>query len=276
MSQFPCFNHSSLVLANIHSAAFRRHLRALEPETRVVFDFVDGPLPAEPAPAIDKFFAGPFYSFYPSASSDDLRSAHTWLLKVLEKQGPYDGVLAFSQGCALAATLMLDIQSTSEARKQPFKFAIYICGGIPLSYLEDKGYKVEEEAKQYDEKARLALSSQASVDALLQNGSQRWTQNFTPLSHHQHSNSQQSPPAIIFGLDIAQVADVHKIPIPTVHIYGNRDPRMGSALQLAGMCRLDKTRVACHNGGHDIPRTSEVSDMIARLILWAATENEKE
>ncbi|KEQ59238.1 uncharacterized protein M437DRAFT_69269 [Aureobasidium melanogenum CBS 110374] len=255
------------------TAAFRRHLRALEPETRIVFDFIDGPLSADPAPAIDKFFAGPFYSFYPSASIDNLRSVHTWLLKVLEKQGPYDGVLAFSQGCALAATLMLEIQAASKA--QPFKFAVLICGGVPLSYLAGKGYKVEEEAKQYDEQARLALSSQASLDALLQNGSQRWTQNFTPLSHH-HSNSQQSPPAIIFGLDIAQVADVHKIPIPTVHIYGNRDPRMGSALQLAGMCRPDKTRIACHSGGHDIPRTSEVSDMIARLILWAMTENEKE
>ncbi|KAH0349650.1 hypothetical protein KCU83_g5357, partial [Aureobasidium melanogenum] len=264
------------------TAAFRRRLQALERETHLIFDFVDGALAADPAPAIDQFFKGPFWSFYQSADIDNLRSAHAWLLEVVERQGPYDGVLAFSQGCALAATLMLELQAgverteASRHRQQPFRFAIFICGGLPLTYFAGRGYAVSDAAWQYDEQARLALSSQASLNALLQCGSQRWNQqDWTTLDNDKHSSSShpESPSATtVFGLDLAQVADAHKIQIPTVHVYGSKDPRKGSALQLAGMCRPDITKVACHGGGHDIPRTSEASDLIAKLILWAATE----
>lgn len=248
----------------------------------MVFDFVDGPLIADPAPSIDQFFKGPFWSFYQSADIQNLRAAHAWLLEVIERQGPYDGVLAFSQGCALAATLMLEIQTDAgrteapNLRQQPFKFAIFICGGLPLSYFAGRGYTISDAAWQYDEQARRALSSQASLSAILQSGSQRWNQqDWTNFNHAKHSSSSRHgsrSATTVFGLDLAQVADAHKIPIPTVHIYGSKDPRMGSALQLAGMCRSDKTRLACHGGGHDIPRTSEVSDLIARLISWASTE----
>lgn len=182
----------------------------------------------------------------------------------------------------MAATLTLEIQAgvertkASRHRQQPFKFAIFICGGLPLPYFAEKGYTISDAAWQYDEQARLALSSQASLKALLQCGSQRWNQqDWTNLEHSKHSSSSHAGSHLatrVFGLDLAQVADIHRIPIPTVHIYGSKDPRMGSALQLAGMCRSDKARVACHGGGHDIPRTSGVSDSIARLILWASKE----
>lgn len=238
---------------------------------------MDGPLPSDPAPPVDKFFKGPFFFFYKSADIENLRSAHTWLLDLIDRRGPYDGVLAFSQGCALAATLMLEIQTTSEGSKaQPFKFAVFICGGLPLSYLVEKGYDVSDAAWQYDKQAALALSTRASFNALLQCGSQRWNhQDLTGLNdeHSSPNDHHESPLATeVFGFDLAQVADAHKIRIPTVHIYGSRDPRRGSALQFAGMCDPDKARVACHGGGHDIPRTSEVSDLISRLILWASIE----
>lgn len=75
----------------------------------------------------------------------------------------------------------------------------------------------------------------------------------------------------IYGLDCTQIDPNHAIQIPTVHIYGARDPRMGSALQLARFCRADRRRVFDHEGGHDIPRTTSVSKTIAELIVWVSS-----
>jgi pimeloyl-ACP methyl ester carboxylesterase len=236
---------------------------------------------------VDRFFKGPFFCFYQTADVDDIERAHTWLLDLLDRYGPYDGVLAFSQGCALVATLMLKIQNrilrsglyTVTRQSQPFKFAIFICGGLPLPFLAKQGYAVSDTAWRYDRQSGEALSSQASFTALLQNGSERWNHiSWTDADGGEYNNGSTdrggtySSGTDVFGLDVAQVAEGHKIEIPTVHIYGSRDPRMGSALQLAGLCSSDNAKIACHGGGHDIPRTSPVSDLIAGLIFWAWTQ----
>ena len=47
--------------------------------------------------------------------------------------GPFDGVMAFSQGAGLAASLMLrDLQQTPQTHEAPlFKCAIFFSGGVP-------------------------------------------------------------------------------------------------------------------------------------------------
>jgi predicted esterase len=54
----------------------------------------------------------------------------------LQEEGPFDGVMAFSQGAGLAASLM--IHRSQQAHKfpegsssLPFRFAIFFCGGVP-------------------------------------------------------------------------------------------------------------------------------------------------
>lgn len=260
-------------------------MQVSKPDAGLSFEFVDGPLLSDPAPPVDHFFKGPFYAFYKTLDPESLESAHAWLLGLLKERGPYDGVLAFSQGCALASTLMLKLQkkafeSGQEAKvRQPFKFAIFICGGLPLSFLADQGYAISDAAWQHDKQSGQSLSSQASFTALLQDGNERWShKGWRDVDVRDRGNDPEKrvdeiiSDGSVFGLDLAQVAEEHKIPISTVHIYGSRDPRMGSALQLAGMCNSDKAKVACHGGGHDIPRTSRVSDMLADLVLWASTQ----
>lgn len=55
------------------------------------------------------------------------------LEEYVKSEGPFDGVLAFSQGAALAA--MLIARDTFPA---PFAFAVFICGGPPFSEKEIK------------------------------------------------------------------------------------------------------------------------------------------
>ena len=55
-----------------------------------------------------------------------MQSALVDLRQYVESHGPFDAVMAFSQGATLAA-IFIALYSN-----QSFKFAIFICGGIPL------------------------------------------------------------------------------------------------------------------------------------------------
>ena len=73
---------------------------------------------------------------------DTCRKALNDLNDFLESDGPFDGVLAFSQGSALAATLIVQRFLKDPLREEvnpTFKCAIFLSGGIPChpTALED-------------------------------------------------------------------------------------------------------------------------------------------
>ena len=63
----------------------------------------------------------------------------------------------------------------------------------------------------------------------------------------------------------AHVDDV-RIDIPTAHVYGRNDVDVGKSEQLVELCEEGKRVVFVHGGGHDVPRTREVSQGIARAV----------
>ncbi|KAF1347665.1 serine hydrolase FSH [Delphinella strobiligena] len=279
---------TSAAILESQTAQFRCFLPPSYSGTEHAFDFIDAPLLSDPAPPVDHFYAGPFYSWYALPLTSELENAHEWLSNLIQEKGPYDGVLGFSQGCALAATFLLRLQRDEIGQasirgrppQQPFKFAVFICGGLPLYYLADQGYDISEAARIHDKESGQALQSQASYAALVEHGDKRW--NYIDRGKIGHSDpapdtsSSEMPLAATFatarevcGLDCAQILPEHMIQIPTVHIYGSRDPRMASAFQLARFCREDVKRIFDHGGGHDLPRTTVVSQKIAGLVSWA-------
>lgn len=52
------------------------------------------------------------------------------LTRYIEVRGPFDGVVAFSQGAALVSTLLVR-ESQMVTNRTPFKLAIFFSGGIP-------------------------------------------------------------------------------------------------------------------------------------------------
>ncbi|KAJ5681681.1 ef-hand calcium-binding domain protein [Penicillium maclennaniae] len=60
----------------------------------------------------------------------------------------------------------------------------------------------------------------------------------------------------VFSLDFTQFPASARIRIPTVHVYGSKDPRWPAAIQLAEF--YDDRVEYDHGGGHDIPRSTEV------------------
>lgn len=75
-----------------------------------------------------------FYAYFDRQSLESARQALEDLDVYVSRQGPFDGVMAFSDGARAAATLLIrkTQQDPRQARKQPiFKCAIFFCGGTP-------------------------------------------------------------------------------------------------------------------------------------------------
>jgi len=220
---------------------------------------VDAPYPSTPAAGIDLFYSPPYYSFYdPNLAS--IKNGHKWLLDYIDKHGPYDGVMNFSQGCALSSSLLLYHQKFHPEKPPPFKVAMFICGGVVHSALEDLGFEVTEAARAIEETSRVQLMARASTEAILKDGTDRWGVGFDSLLQKDKSD--------IFGFNFNKVPKESLIQIPTVHIYGAKDPRYPSSITLAHFCEGSVRRTYDHGGGHDIPRLSDVSIEIAELVKW--------
>lgn len=86
-------------------------------------------------------FQGPFRSWYTwdrikrVPPRETLSTALEYILSIVEEEGPFDGIIGFSQGAALASTLLAhySTQRPFDPRANPFKFAIFICGSRPFN-----------------------------------------------------------------------------------------------------------------------------------------------
>ncbi|KAJ5925180.1 hypothetical protein N7454_007819 [Penicillium verhagenii] len=101
------------------------------------YDFVEGIFPYELAPEIrDLVPTGDqgFSYFDPDSVPASLKAVKD-LEHFIEKEGPYDGVLGFSQGMMLACTLLM--RNVQEKRTLPFKCAIFFSPRMaPLDFAD--------------------------------------------------------------------------------------------------------------------------------------------
>lgn len=212
--------------------------------------------------------------------------------------------MGFSQGCAVIASYIMYRQKEKlekdnkkaggrdhwgAAEKLPFKIAVFICGGLPLSVVEDLGGVVGKVCWEWDERSRKDLHTLAGGLVDLKPGMDPWALHRHPsgriLGVHQEGcigagrseaatekdDDDDKNADIRYGLDFSKMPPSIKIRIPTVHIYGQKDPRATASLLLSEFCDDDKGRkkIFGHPGGHDIPRHRNVSEEIAELVEWS-------
>lgn len=194
-----------------------------------------------------------------------IRAAHEWLRELLNRDGPYDGVMLFSQGCSLISSFLMYHQAEKPHLPLPFKVAIFICGGVPLSVIEDLGVHVSTEARDLDARTGKQLQQRASAVGTATPGTDYWLE----IDERLFDPSAPIEPSNVFGLDFTKIKKP-LISIPTVHIYGGKDPRFPASVQLSHFCESSMKRTFDHGGGHDVPRTMKVSKTIAELVRWSA------
>ncbi|KAJ4300251.1 hypothetical protein N0V88_002923 [Collariella sp. IMI 366227] len=257
-----------LCLHGMGTSAFRSKL-----PPSITFNFIDGPHSTNPAAGITALFESQHYAWYKSQTAESIRTAHDWLRTYLATHGPYDAVMCFSQGCALIATFLLYHARETPDEPLPFKAAFFICGGMPLPVLEDLGVEVPEVAKAVNEATSRMLREKAgALTDYAENleKAKRGVGLWDDLSGLLHSPDKIPEEGNVFGLDFTKMPRDLRITIPTVHVYGAKDPRWPASMQLAYFC--EGRKMFDHKGGHDIPRSTEVSERLARLMVEMAKE----
>ncbi|KAF2706213.1 hypothetical protein K504DRAFT_483944 [Pleomassaria siparia CBS 279.74] len=101
------------------------------------YEFIEGSVACEAAPGLsslthsdDEFFR----YIDPAAVIESGRSALADLEALIHDAGPFDGILAFSEGAGLAASLLIHrarLDAASGASQPLIKCAVFFSGGVP-------------------------------------------------------------------------------------------------------------------------------------------------
>ncbi|KAF2643546.1 hypothetical protein P280DRAFT_422540 [Massarina eburnea CBS 473.64] len=97
------------------------------------YEFVEGTVPEQPAPEIQTLFpsSDKYFGYFNEHSLTSYQDALSNLERYIEICGPFDGVIAFSQGVTLASTLLVR-QAQESPRPGHIKVAIFFSGGPPV------------------------------------------------------------------------------------------------------------------------------------------------
>jgi hypothetical protein len=98
----------------------------------VEFIFVDALIECPGDVEIAKFYRGPFFRHW-DGSRKSVHECYEDILDIVDEDGPFDGVVGFSQGAAAAATALLYSQSLDNTAPPLFKFAIFFCATSALN-----------------------------------------------------------------------------------------------------------------------------------------------
>ncbi|KAI1340427.1 serine hydrolase-domain-containing protein [Xylariaceae sp. FL0016] len=281
----------------VQTSAFRSKL----PPGAHSFDFINAPHECDATRAISPFFPGPHYTFCRNYTFPEVEAAPRFVLDVLNAAAaagnPYDALMCFSQGCAVAAGLLMAHRMAEPDAPLPVKGVVFVCGGVPLPLLEVWGLRVPRRAWEVNEMTGMDLQRKAAMAGaeiaalmegfdrkdrrpLLRRARSLWGDTSTlyhqrELRRLEDKDAGLDPRALppfgdddVYGLDLTDVPEGLMIDIPTVHVYGIMDPRYPAGVQLAWMCNPEKRRVFDTGGGHEIPRNANVSNEIAGAIQW--------
>lgn len=220
------------------------------------FHFFDGKYECEPAPEVRDHYPPPYLTWYNTPTVDKVKDAHSQILQIVENHGPFDAVVGFSQGAAVAASLLL--HQELESKPLSFKAAIFISSPIPF-----------------------ARNTQVGIDARSYFG----VRNALPNAH---ARPTQIPPHLLtdpaylrnpgelegLSCDGVQYQMFHptidkvRIRVPTGHVMGTQDKWFCHSKDLVGLCQEKFRVVLQHDGGHEVPRayTEEICDVVETVF----------
>jgi hypothetical protein len=191
-------------------------------------------------------YPGPYLCWYERGSPREVQAAQDYLRSIIDEDGPYDGVIGFSEGAALAASLLLSDESAAEP---PFTLAIFFNSVVPLvpSGYEHLGGSLSE---------TVHGDQDSYIDLLLP-------------EEQKGSATEQEKTAVLSQALCFSPKRCPQVSIPTVHVIGEGDPFAESSSVVVDLCSRDTAQVVFHKGGHELPRDGSVLDRCAEIIETA-------
>ncbi|KAH8799345.1 putative DUF341 family oxidoreductase [Xylogone sp. PMI_703] len=124
-------------------------IRELKKDNSAIFHLIEGEVESPPGPGVEGFYEGPFFSYYkwPRTFHDDEQSiieAYEMLYETLEEEGPFDGILGFSHGGALAAGFIAHHATHNPYDSSLFRCAIFF-SSLPPFRMNDEQIPIFEE-----------------------------------------------------------------------------------------------------------------------------------
>ncbi|KAE8150833.1 hypothetical protein BDV25DRAFT_171872 [Aspergillus avenaceus] len=235
------------------------------------FDFLDGEMESKPATGIEDIFPGPYYSYHGVPIPEDVWRAYNFIMDVVQEEGPFDGVIGFSQGAQMAATIIAH-EAMINPQADVFKFAVFLSAIMPFD-MEAGSLKLtyDDDVDTLEAEYQGATNSQGSMT----HNHLNWLNDCRATSVIAEWQGRRSrlPGLGRQSTDILlrYHPSIHgiQINIPTVHVYGLEDQYLHHARGLAGICDPKVSQVVTHEGTHQIPRDGRNLMRIAEAIQWA-------
>ncbi|KAJ5439247.1 uncharacterized protein N7458_010245 [Penicillium daleae] len=204
-------------------------------------EFFDAQNACAAAPGISGVYPPPYLCWYKHGKPEEVSVALDDLRAVLEEDGPYDGLIGFSEGAALITSLLLcDEHAGHRPRVQ---LAVLFNSVVPLIAdpiaMHHASSPLGELVHEHHNHYLALLQTDGQV-----NGPLSQARGFSPVGPL-------------------------RIAVSTVHIIGDQDPFAPSSQLVVGMCRPERVQMLWHDGSHKLPQAGEVLDHCAELIETA-------
>lgn len=221
------------------------------------------------------------YSYYNALSASSILKAEEDVLKLVEEEGPFDGVIGFCAGAALAAQVIIryyrDVADPFDTSDRNFRFAIFFNGVSPLKVIEadltngdcqilsDGSLKRELEAEVDKEMlGPTNVRSREDEEAI------RVMNEIRQLQFAHHANGQVG---LYDGKYLITRFDGHSdnaiIECPTLHIRDGSTTDLewsNHGQNLEAICEESVRRNYLHKSGHAFPRSPYDRKNIVLLV----------
>ncbi|KAH8815398.1 hypothetical protein F5884DRAFT_177103 [Xylogone sp. PMI_703] len=237
----------------------------------------------------------PLYTYYNPLNPQSILQTESELLQLIEEEGPFDGVLAYSGGAALAAQLIIkDAQQNpfKLPHERPFRFAIFINGASPIHV-----FKVDDMdlAPATEQDVDVSSMIQEAASMFLRPSALRKKKGQYGFTEQDSSDDEDQPDIdymmkMLASLKGQRLEDgtpflsdgehgitrfnaLHSdilIDIPTLHVRSPVEEDRHHGLHLMEMSEPSLAREFHHKYGHDFPRGRAEMKKIASLIRQTA------
>lgn len=228
--------------------------------------FAEAPLPCNPGPDVLSVYKewGPFKSWIPSALGCPEVDSHTAIelfQEALDRAmdeddylgatGPWVGLLGFSQGAKMCASLLFlqqlrKMHGISLNRRLNFRFGILLAGRAPIVALD------------------LNLAS-------IYTAKERNKYNPTPIIVGPNGEPIESNNSWLRRNSSLKTQSEVRLRLPTVHVHGLRDAGLHLHRKLLEeCCEKDTTRLVEWEGDHRIPiKTKDITVLVENILAIA-------
>jgi hypothetical protein len=259
----------------MQTAGFRSLLEDYE------FDFVEGQMPhveGNWSLHTKDFASSKLWGYFNLLDPQDVMDSELQVLDLAIEEGPYDGILGYSQGATLAAQALIrhathasQLKAASQEQgpvcSPPFKFAVFFNGATPTRVFEvtDEMRPLTPVVPDLEEPMALKFLAAMKANPLLTK-----TKLFPALLA---DGRRVLTDGTLAMLKCDAGRDGTLIHIPTLHARCATDePEHGQ--ELYELCDGNKAEQYFHLHKHDFPRGYDEMRQIARLIRETAEKTE--